>query len=119
MAYRQCVCCGIVIETPFWLCQSCEDEYGVTGRDYRYWPSHLRSIVNQAQKDEYRARRLGLVPFDDMVSAEADMDGALMVVPPQEYDMGGMADDLLAYAPYTDELANRAYRRANGIRERD
>jgi len=86
---------------------------------YRNWPQHLKESRNEAERAEYRARRLGLVPFDDMVSAEADMDGALMVVPPQEYDMGGMADDLLAYAPYTDELANRAYRRANGIRERD
>ena len=117
MSYRQCICCGIVIETPFWLCQACEDAQGVTGVPYRKWPARLKIMVNQAKRDEYRAWRLGLVPFEDAGEVEAGPRGGLWESVGQEYDPedADMASDLLRYAPYDDEAMNAEYRRSCGI----
>jgi len=119
MAYRECICCGIIIETPFWLCQTCEDVQGVAGLDYRHWPGHLKARVNQAKRDEYRARRLGLVSLNECSGIQAQIDGALWEDVPQVYDPKDKDAGMMAYAPYEDEPANRAYRLANGIREHD
>lgn len=113
---RYCVGCGIEIERPFWLCQTCEDEFGVNGKAYRYWPHWLKYLTNSAAREEYEEAR-GHVDFDE----DDDGDGVTVDTQGNIYgdDPHRLKDsDLMRYAPYADEASNKEYRRANGIKER-
>jgi hypothetical protein len=101
---RLCVGCGIIIDRPFWLCQTCEDQFGVEGVPYQFWPPYLKWLV----LDQKREERWGSKP---VISLEAYLETGVIEPEPDR-------DALLAYAPYADEEANRAYRQACGIEER-
>lgn len=118
MAYRICANCGIVIETPFWLCQSCEVVLGVDGLPYRRWPKHVHNLVEMSRRGEREASGHGLVSWDEVPedSATTDLAGDIVTLPwAVPGDM--QKDDILPYAPYDDDEANRMYRAANGIAE--
>jgi hypothetical protein len=107
---RLCVGCGIIIDRPFWLCQTCEDEFGVAGVPYRDWPEYLKWLKRDAQREEYAETH-------EYISLDALADDVLG----GEIDGGDVepyrSDALMAYAPYEDEDANREYRQACGIEE--
>lgn len=103
---RLCVGCGIIIDRPFWLCQTCEDQFGVAGVSYAEWPDYLKWLKQDAQREEYSHDNEAL-SLDEWLEA-----GELAAE-------DGNSDSLMAYAPYADEEANRAYRQACGIEERD
>jgi hypothetical protein len=109
---RLCIGCGIVIDRPFWLCQTCEDQFGVAGVPYREWPGYLKWLQKDAYREEYAARHeyISLDALADDVLGGALDDGDV-----EPY----RSDALMAYAPYADEEANREYRKACGIEERD
>jgi len=121
LAYRECIACGITIEKPFWLCQTCEDTYGVAGKPYRLWPSHLKELTNMAQKEERRSCRFAQVCIDSLDDVPCDSEGRALdsteYVTARRYDPD-MEWGLLRYAPYADDEQNRAYRRSNNIAER-
>lgn len=124
-AYRECICCGVLIETPFWLCQSCEDAYGVSGIPWRNWPQYLKDMYAMARREERRTRRLGFMSIDDLSGASTDIRGCYTPDPTSltirasscpERD-ADVDDGYLRPSPYgSDEAANREYRRANGVR---
>ena len=114
---RYCVGCAIEIERPFWLCQTCEAEFGVEAVDYRYWPKWLKALKMSAAREEYEEDR-GHISLDD----DDDGDGIVVDTEGNVYgadDRHRLRDsDLMRYAPYADEAMNRAYRQANDIKER-
>jgi len=119
--HRICIGCGIIIERPFWLCQSCEELYGVVGKPYSKWPRYLKDLVNEAQRFEYRAKGTYPVAPEELDDwwLETDEGGVLMRRRSAGLDRELTDADLLQYAPYDDEQSNREYRRVNGIPERE
>jgi len=121
LAYRECISCGILIEKPFWLCQTCEDTHGVANVPCRFWPRYLRDLYNMAQRSEYQARRFAQVCIDSLDDVPCDSEGHALdsteYVTARRYDPD-MEWGLLRYAPYADDEQNRAYRRSNNIAER-
>ena len=67
--YRPCVCCGILIEKPFYLCQSCEHAYGVQDVPAAEYPAWLKYLCAEARKDERREAREAqqVVSLDEMI----------------------------------------------------
>ena len=104
--YRQCINCGIEIEKPFWLCQSCEDMFGLAGVPYRFWPLDVKRLRNEAERNEARSHLL--ISLDALVDSQ-DLAGQLSdrITPRPLSD-----SDLLRHAPYADEAANRADRKS-------
>ena len=102
---RLCIGCGIVIDRPFWLCQTCEDDVGVAGVDYADWPEYLKYLALDAQREERSLDNdaISLDAFEEWIGE--------MLEPPDD-------DALMAYAPYADEAANEVYRKSNGIKPR-
>ena len=125
---RYCAQCGIDIDAPNMLCQTCADAWGVDPVRYKSWPDSLRHIRNNAireRRDEMR-HHLSIERFIE--------DGVEIIasIPRIEKDTADISDGRLVtdsnaalrdehfmrYAPYKDEAQNRDYRRANGIPER-
>jgi len=119
--YRECIACGIIIEKPFWLCQTCEDTHGVLGVPSRLWPRFLKDMYNMAMREERRARRFELMLLEERGDGAQDIEGRSLrhtgYPVPKNYDPD-MEWGLLRYAPYADDEQNRAYRRSNNIAER-
>ncbi|MCK9356968.1 MAG: HNH endonuclease [Dehalococcoidia bacterium] len=103
---------------PPGVCLECQAEYGLEGLHYSQYPEWVKYLFRARRKDTYRR-----AVYDPL---EVSLDGLI--------EDGGDIDDhgkaygcdedrftdecLMNYAPYADEVTNREYRRANGIKER-
>ena len=101
---RCMICDGPVVGTR-WVCMDCASRWGL-GLSMIDWPAWARCLK---RLEEQRRRSDWAEP--PMVSL--DLDGNAPDC------SAAQPDTLLAYAPYADEEANRAYRQACGIEERD
>lgn len=135
MQSRLCVC-GNEIPWNRSLCPECLARYG---GNRAKWPEWLHWLVRDMQR-EIDANRY----HDELVLADgdnvqlpdgkypSDMDNAAIEtswrwvhahagtddVPTKPNGRPLVSADLMRYAPYADEAANREYRRANWIKER-
>ena len=119
---RYCAACGIEIDSPFWLCQTCASNFGVSGTNYKAWPRELKYLKNSVCREIYDAGRK-TISIDELADngIDIDEDGNIYTdseLREIEYDDGPLAEPFMRYAPYKDEAQNREYRRANGIPER-
>lgn len=127
---NKCPGCKGYKATRWLICSDCQDKYG----RYADWPKWLKAKVLSELREQYAERRGRKYesPLREDVPA-LDQDGN--PIPPDVIDdlytrpMGEMAvsfceDDMegdmaMPYSPYDDEGANRQYRLANGIKERE
>ena len=113
--YRECAYCGIIIEKPWWFCQSCADELGIDGVDYANWAPWIKELANEEQRYE-RATGDTDLSLDWLVESGQDIDDTGKWVGGPAHILQDL--DLLRYAPYASDVDNRAYWQANGIGER-
>lgn len=98
------ICDGPVYGTR-WVCAECAQRWGLAG-SVTGWPEWAR-LLRRLEK----SRRIGDAHEEDALSLDGDGDPVVCLEDPP--------DALMAYAPYQDEDANREYRKACGIEERD
>ena len=116
--YRRCLLCDAAIKKPFWLCSSCEEAAGVAGKNISEWPAWLVAIRNEERAVRRHSAREIVGPLG--VETEWSLVNQDGYIEPLAGTPRRLTDaDLLQYAPYADEAANREYRLANGIPERD
>jgi len=118
---RTCIYCGIGIDRPFWLCQSCEDYWDVASVRWADWPEELKALHRPARRYEdvqIKSLRGDIVSIEflEELGAQFDEMGNVYGLIPRGEWRGWYADYLMAYAPfYENEPKNRQYRRANDI----
>ena len=98
-----CMICGGPVPPDRWVCRECAELWGLGG-PYRNWPSWAKYL----QRTERQQRAVERV---EVLSLDVDGDPPRVQAEP--------TDALLEYAPYQDEAANRDYRKACGIEERE
>jgi len=98
--YRRCIGCGILIEKPFWLCQTCADLFEVDGKRLSMWPQYLKDLRNYERRFERQDRHIALSL--SIVGGELRDPAEGNCVPFQR-------------SPYEYEGLNKIYRQANDL----
>lgn len=119
---RTCFICGNPIPERYRVCGHCKDEWHLAGpvKTWPQWAQELKRAVAREVAHERQAEDAERELFEDAIPmcpvgmVAFGSDGEM--VPDPSREVGG--NYLLRYAPYTDETANRAYRKANRIAER-
>lgn len=83
-ASRKCMLCGKTITPSFWVCEECEDEYGLGGswKDWPEWARRMRADT-MAERRQERAQR-----YDDPLTRRYERKRAEMLGEPYEEDEG-------------------------------
>lgn len=113
----ECPCCGGVKPAVWDLCNECLGRYGY--RDE--WPEWLRFLVNDHARQRREHGRLVMHEFEVAeIDEEYAMPEDLCTRPLSEMVWSACSARMLIPAdPYSDDLTNQQYRRANGVIEED
>lgn len=111
-----CPCCQRQKAASWKLCKACHALYGQSRTE---WPPWLRFLVSEQGKysAQHKVEREAIEPNADPEGAQCATRGNTVYLKTRPH--GEMDPESgLPYAPYPDEVTNRAYRKANGIREK-
>lgn len=101
----RCMICDGPVAGSRWVCMDCATRWGL-GLSLTEWPAWARLLKRLEQR-----RRRCEAQEPRWIGLDADGDPPRVRAEP--------TDALLEYAPYADEAANREYREACGIEERE